>query len=224
VVDLGFLSFRREGAILEAVRRHLGVVDQTVDAFCDAVGAAAMGDRTGASNQIEEVFRGETEADAIHRELSLKIAEGAFFGGIREDFLDLLESMDNIADSAKDAVRFLSSDTALTGEGRAIFQSDNMRRFVTNLRSSVDALETLTAALGHGKKEILSKVHSVEEFEEEADSDKDALLKELFDKANSMNPVTVIQLRDFIFVADNIADNAEDASDVILVLVAKGYG
>jgi len=36
--------------------------------------------------------------------------------------------------------------------------------------------------------------------------------------------VTVIQLRDFIFVSDDIADNAEDASDVILVLIAKGYG
>jgi uncharacterized protein Yka (UPF0111/DUF47 family) len=99
-----------------------------------------------------------------------------------------------------------------------------MRRFVTDLRSSVDALETLIASLGRGKKEILSKVHTVEEFEEQADSDKDALLKELFDKASSMNPVSVIQLRDFIFVADNIADNAEDASDATLVLVAKGYG
>jgi hypothetical protein len=49
VVDIGFLSFKRERAILEAVRRHLGVVGQTVDAFCDAVGAAAMGDRKGTS-------------------------------------------------------------------------------------------------------------------------------------------------------------------------------
>ena len=99
-----------------------------------------------------------------------------------------------------------------------------MKGFIAGLRSAVEALETLVATLGRGRKEVLSKVHTVEEFEEKADSVKELLLRELFDKANSMNPVTVIQLRDFIFVADNIADNAEDASDVILVLVAKGYG
>jgi hypothetical protein len=36
--------------------------------------------------------------------------------------------------------------------------------------------------------------------------------------------VSVIGLRDFLFASDDIADNAENASDVVLVLVAKGYG
>lgn len=224
MVDLSFLSYRKEGAILEGVKKHLNTVRQTVQAFSDAVGAAAKGDNAGTANHIEDVFRTETEADAIHKELSLRIAEGAFFGGVREDFLELLERIDDIADSAKDAVRYLSSDTALPDEGRAIFQSENMTHFLTNLGSAVDALITLVATFDKGKKQILSKVHAVEEFEEEADSAKDALLKELFSKADAMTAVTVIQLRDFIFMSDNIADNAEDASDVILVLVAKGYG
>jgi uncharacterized protein Yka (UPF0111/DUF47 family) len=88
----------------------------------------------------------------------------------------------------------------------------------------VVALTSLVQALDQGKKEALSKVHAVEVFEEEADSHKDLLLKSLFSSDLSMSPVAVIQLRDFIFVADDIADNAEDASDVILVLIAKGYG
>ena len=224
MVDFSFLSFGKESAIIEGVKRHLATVRRTVQAFSEAVNAAAKGDRTGTASHIDDVLRTETEADTIHRELSLRIAEGAFFGGVREDILELLERIDNIADSAKDAVRYLSSDTALLEEGRPIFTSDSMRLFLTNLDSAVEALSTLVAAFDKGRKEILSKVHAVEEFEEEADSAKDALLKELFGKAESMSPVTVIQLRDFVFMADNIADNAEDASDVILVLVAKGYG
>lgn len=224
MVDWSFLSFRKEGAILEGVRRHLDTVRQTVKAFTDAVDAAAKGDRAATTKNIEDVFRTETEADAIHKELSLKIAQGAFFGGVREDILELIERIDNIADSAKDAVRYLSSDTALVEEGRAIFQSEHMRLFTANLASAVDSLSTLVAAFDKGRNEVLSKVHAVEEFEEEADTAKDALLKELFGRANAMAPVTVIMLRDFIFVADDIADNAEDASDGILVLIAKGYG
>jgi len=224
MVDLGFLSYRKEAAIIEGVKQQLATVRQTVQSFSDAVDAAAKDDRAGTAGHIEEVFRTETESDAIHRELSLKIAEGAFFGGVREDILELLERIDNIADSAKDAVRYLSSDTALLDEGKAIFNSDGMRLFLTNLGAAVDALSTLVSAFDRGRKEILSKVHAVEEFEEEADSAKDSLLKELFSGANAMSAVTVIMLRDFVFMADNIADNAEDASDVILVLVAKGYG
>ncbi len=224
MVDFGFLSFRKEEAILAGVQRHLDTVSRTVSSFSEAVNAVAVGDMASTAKHIGDVFRSETEADTIHKELSLKIAEGAFFGGIREDILNLLEMIDSIADSAKDAARFLSSDSTLSEEGRGIFQSENMRRFVTDLKSAVDALVELVATFNQGKKAILSKVHTVEQFEEEADTDKDALLKELFGKANSIGPVTVIQLRDFIFVADNIADNAEDASDVILVLIAKGYG
>jgi hypothetical protein len=224
MVDLGFLSFRKEEAILEGVKKHLDTVSQSVHAFTLAVNAAAIGDRESTSSHIEEVFKKETEADTIHRELSLKIAEGAFFGGVREDILNLLETIDTIADSAKDAVRFLSSDSALSDEGRAIFQSVNMKHFIVDLEASVGALRILIAAFDFGRKEVLPKVHSVEELEEKADSDKDALLKELFAMANSMSPVAVIQLRDFIFIADDIADGAEDASDVILVLIAKGYG
>jgi hypothetical protein len=53
MVDLGSLSFRKERAILEGVRRHLGEVNQTVYAFCDAVGAAGLGDRVATSDQVQ---------------------------------------------------------------------------------------------------------------------------------------------------------------------------
>jgi predicted phosphate transport protein (TIGR00153 family) len=223
-VDLGFLSHRRENEIIDGVKKHLNIVSETVDSFIAAVGSAAVGDAEGTNRHTEDVLRKEEEADTIHRALSIRIAEGAFFGGVREDILDLLEEIDNIADSAKDAVRFLSSDSALSEEGRTVFMSEHMTSFLANLKLAVGALKTLIAAFDQGKKEILSKVHSVEEFEEKADSHKDLLLKELFRRAESMNAVTVIQLRDFIFMSDDIADNAEDAGDVILVLVAKGYG
>ncbi len=224
MVDLRFLSInRRERAIFDGVLRLLDTVTRTVDSFDASVSAFARGDAKSAE-VVEKVFDGETEADAIHRELGTKIAEGAFFGGVREDMLNLLEKIDDIADSAKDAARFLSQDSRLTAEARSTLGSAAMRSFISALKSSVAALTSLVQALEQGKSEALAKVTAVEDFEEEADAHKDILLKALFSSNESMDPVTVIQLRDFIFVADNIADNAEDASDVILVLIAKGYG
>ncbi len=225
MVDLRFLSVNRsERDIFKGVLSLVDTVSKTVDAFEASVVAWGQGDTKTAAEMVEKVFEGETKGDEIHRKLSLKIAEGAFFGGVREDILNLLEKIDNIADSAKDAARFLSSDSQLTSEAKDMLGSEHMKQFLAGLKASVAALTTLVEALELGKKEALARVHIVEKFEEEADSHKDAFLKDLFANAQSMSPVNVIQLRDFVFVADDVADNAEDASDVILVLIAKGYG
>jgi predicted phosphate transport protein (TIGR00153 family) len=225
LVDLGFLSVgKKERAIFDGILEHLAIVSRTVDSFAASVEKVGKGDAASAEELVRSVLEGETAADTIHRDLSLKVAQGAFFGGVREDILNLLEKIDDIADSAKDAARFLSSDSRLGMGARAMLVSENMNLFLDDLKSSVVALADLVRAFDGGRSAVLSKVHSVEEFEEWADSRKDTLLKQLFANSQGMDPVTVIQLRDFIFVADDIADNAEDAGDVIIVLVAKGYG
>ena len=220
----GFSINRRERAIVEGVGIHLSTVKKTVDDFRGLVDSVSGGDAASAARFFDAVMGDETKADTIHRDLSLRVANGAFFGGVREDILALLEKIDDIADSAKDASRLLNVELGMNGPAIELLKSDEMRLFMADLKGAVSALENLIAAFTINKKEVLARVHSVEEFEESADSRKDVLLRELFRDASKLNPVTVIQLRDFIFIADNIADNAEDASDAVLVLVAKGYG
>lgn len=219
-----FLSLgRNEKTILAGVNRHLDVVVQIVDAFRLVVVSVASGDSDSAKAAAEAVFAGETRADQVHRELSLQIADGSFFGGIREDLLALLEKVDNIADSAKDSARLLVF-SKLDDDARKFVSSDEMKRFTDEVAVAVEALVALVHAFDGGKKLVLSKIPGVEDAEEEADERKDELLGALAESESAMNPLTVIKLRDFIFMTDNIADNAEDCSDVILTLVTKGYG
>lgn len=217
-----FIS-RKESKIVQEIEGYFRIVEKTVDGFAGLVKAMAERDWAAAKNFFQLVLDGESEADSVHRTLSMAIAEGAFFGGIREDILDLLETMDNVADSAKDAARFLESEEDLDDFALSLLESDEMKLFVSELQSAVNALGKLIAAFDLGKKEILARIPAVEEWEEAADSSKDKLMKRLFRSSSTPNPVTVIQMRDFLFVADDIADYAEDASDVILVLAAKGY-
>jgi len=221
-LPFSFLS-KKENSILDGVQMHIATVERTVDHFVALVESMGKGDTAAAKTNFDGVIAGEKEGDEVHRSLSTEIAEGAFFGGVREDMLNLLEKVDNIADSAKDASRFLESEGNLDEYALSILRSEPMKQFVSNLRDAVYSLGTLVASFRTSKKEMLSKLHKVEEFEEAADSNKDQLLKQLFSNPSQANPITVIQMRDFIFVADDIADNAEDASDVVLVLLAKGY-
>jgi len=225
LVKLGPLSLlnKRESKIIEELEGYFKVLKGTADDFAGLVKAICGGDDKEVKRLFQAILDGEKEADSVHRSMSMEIAEGAFFGGVREDVLNLLETMDNIADSAKDSARFLESEESLDDFALSLLRSQEMAGFVSNLQAAVNALGELIAAFDLGKKELLARIPVVEDREEDADTFKDELIKKLFRSSSNTNPVTVIQMRDFLFCADDIADSAEDSSDVILVLVAKGY-
>ena len=78
MVDLGFLSVgKKERAIFDGILQHLAIVSRTVDAFAASVEKVGKGDTASAEELTRSVFEGETAADTIHRELSLKVAQGA---------------------------------------------------------------------------------------------------------------------------------------------------
>lgn len=199
------------------------MVKQCVISYQKMVSASATGTPVS-QDLLQDVFDLEAKAKEIRRDLSGKIAEGAFFGGVREDILNLISTDDRIADKAKDAARLLSIGAEENPKFLEILNSEHMAGFQANLLSAVTALQDLIRTLHENKNAVLAKVGIVEDFEEAADTEKDHLLTQLFKGPTTTDAVSMIGLRDFLFASDDIADNAENASDVVLVLVAKGYG
>jgi len=226
MVSLPGVAFgRREGAIVRDLLENLRLVRRTEQELPGLVQGVADKDEASCKAKRDWIFDQESKADAVHRDLSTQIAEGAFFGGVREDMLNLLDKIDNIADKTKDAAQLITLAEISDAKAIAVLRSDDMREFLSNLDKAVEALQHLIEAFEIDRKTILERVHVVEGFEEAADASKHNMLVTLFDKsAGPMDPVTLLLVRDFLFCADDIADNAEDASDVVLVLIAKGYG
>ena len=219
-----FFLNRKENGILDGVREHLGVCKEAVTEFTKLVPSVGEGDDAAAARHYQNVLDLETKANGIHRSLSVRVAQGAFFGGIRQDILALMKTIDSIADTAKDSGRLLTLGKVKDKDARDILRSADMAKFLEELIGAVSSLQELIVALDSDKKAVLSKVQAVEEAEGVADEAKLPILKGLFEENKQINPVTVIELRDFVFAADDIADFSEDAGDVVLVLVAKGYG
>lgn len=213
----------RERSILQGVQDHLATVRECVVAYQKLVGACAVNDPT-VGELLEDVFQLEDKADGIRRDLSTRISEGSFFGGIREDILNLISADDYIANAAKDAARLLVIGEDGDPSFASVLTNEHMTRFQHYLLDAVDSLGAIIAALEVDRKAVLSRVRAVEDSEENADTEKDYLLRQIFSMRKTMDAVSIIQLRDFLFASDDIADRAEDASDVVVVLVAKGYG
>lgn len=195
--------------------------EQEIPALVDAV---ARGDWQACRDRRDRIFELESQAAASKRDLSATIAEGAFFGGVREDMLNFLDKIEKIADKAKDAARLITLAEINDAKAREILGSDDMKQFLANLDLAVVALQRLLEGFEIDRKTVLERVRAVEDYEETADGYKQKVLSVLFDRSRGIDPLTVILVRDFVFCADDVADNAEHASDVATVLVAKGYG
>lgn len=226
MVSLPGVTFsRKEGRILKRIIDDVSLVREAEQALPSLVSVVADGDLVACRERRDNIFDLEARAAVEHRELSAEIAEGAFFGGVREDMLNLVGKIHDIADKAKDAARLITMAEITDSKAIQVLRSEDMKQFLANLDMSVVALQRLVEAFEVDRKAVLERVHTVEEYEEAADSFKQNMLVALFeDSSGGIDPVTVILVRDFLFCADDVADKAEDASDVALVLVAKGYG
>ncbi len=89
----------------------------------------------------DRVFELESNAADAKRDLSTQIAEGAFFGGVREDMINLLDKIWKIADKAKDAARLITLARVTDPKAREILRSEDMRSFSRTSTMAVVALQ-----------------------------------------------------------------------------------
>ncbi|TDA37469.1 MAG: hypothetical protein DSO08_05790 [Candidatus Methanomethylicota archaeon] len=67
----------------------------------------------------------------------------------------------------------------------------------------------------------MNLAHEIEKYEERLDDVKLEALRRLTVREKKTSPLTYLQIRDFIFLLDMIADAAENASDIITAMIVK---
>ena len=217
------LSGRKQQPVIRMILDHLAVIADAAATLGPLLDRARADDWNGVRDQARRIAELETRADEMHREAVVRIARGAFFSGTREDFLRLMEADDQIVDCMKDAARILADAPLPTGTAKMLFGEGNVPSLdiLSRIRTSLTALADAIRALQTDAKVAVDKAIATEMAEEEADDVKTRLLGRIADHRNELNPLVVIQLRDFVLQLDNVADAAEDASDVVVELVAK---
>ena len=188
------------------------------------VSALKEHNRTAVLHECEIIGEIETNADAVHLKAVEEISSGSFFGGVREDILLLLEEIDSIADAAKDSTRIFVQREISNQAVDYMFRKDVLS-YVHKLIETVEELKKALKALQekNAKNKVVKLSVQVERREEEADEIRDSILENLLKNEINVDPLDIVMLREFLVKADDVADNAEDASDVLLTLIAKGY-
>ncbi|MFP3225244.1 MAG: DUF47 family protein [Nitrososphaeria archaeon] len=222
LVSFSSLIGSGERELLQGICNYYSKLRETVLLFKDFMAHVSSSDDLQV--YYDKINKTETEADEIHEKLAEAIASGSFFSYIRDDFLDLLEEMDFMADYSKDVAKMFYEYNVSRQALNFLFKETFFNDFVQAIVDTVDSFGVVLSMLKKSPPhEILLKIKEVETMEEKADFIKDKTLIELHNKGRSLDVLDIITLREAINLMDNIADSAEDSSDIIIRLIAKGY-
>jgi len=221
--DILKLLSRREREIFDIINSNLFISIEAVKHVISMLQSLHNKDWKVVSEEYFRIDEIETRADRAHRDAVVKIVQGAFYGGIREDILNILEKVDSIADSAKDAAKIMIQRRFSDASIERLFHSGDMMDFASRCLDAVYAFQQTVQGLTISRDEALKYAQMTELYEEEADTIKQRVLEHLLEDALRIDTLDLIMIRDFVNILDNVADNAEDGTDIVVVLLAKGY-
>lgn len=228
--SFSFLSFgrqfrlggKKEKRVLDLVAEHLAMVQKCAKELKQMTSSLEHMNWVLVKDQTEIISRYEKMADDIHREAVIQIAQGAFFAGMREDFLDLIEQIDEIADASQDAARIISEAPVERRALDCLYEGDStLRTFVEGIDTCVATLAESVKSLRTDAEAAVTKALEVESIEEAVDQIKADLVSRLSARRSQIDVFSYLQVRELILKLDDVADAAEDCSDLVITIVVK---
>ena len=217
---------RGEKQVLRLLKEHLdqalGVVRDLRMLILSIMNEEMQSSPTVFETKIKMISIQESFADDSYLRSLMMICDGAFFSGLREDFLRLFESIDDIADFAKDSSQILARsrlDEALKNYCRD--EEAPLHLFLDKIVRSVEVLEDAIHDLDRDASSVIKKSIEVKELEEEADDIKWKLLEAIFSHKREMDVLTLLELKDLVLTLDEIADAAARSSETLIMIIMK---
>lgn len=227
LLSISIIGGGKEQQAFEILKKNAKAVTSVVKKFEDIISAYFTDlDFDRAEKLGRELSRLETAADKGKREFMRVLSEGAFLPAFRADLAWLAERLDTVADTAEGAMRVLLLRKQLMpalirgekknkdlGEWRLGFAK--MAKITTQ---TVQTLEEAIGALSTDISEAARKANDVDLLEHEIDLMEHSLTNELYSFEKLLDPVSTVQLADFIRRLANVSDRAEDTSDTVIIL------
>lgn len=210
---MGFFG-NKERDVERLMAEHIEYVKNAVTVLVELFEAyfAGKDEYRELSKKIHDL---EHDADIARRKIEMKMHEGAFLAMFREDFITLSEAIDKIANKAEAVADSLTLEHPEFPEEWHEDFLDLAKMSVATFAPFMDMRDLLDMGL----EEILEVAGKIEEAEQNVDKIEWRLLEKIFN--SDLDLARKLQLRDFVRRLGAISDLAEDASDILEILVIK---
>jgi len=208
---------KKESETRQALCNHAEAVNETLKLFKKMMFAFLNGKKKEYRDLAFAIHETEHHADEIRRKVEIQIFEGAFMPVFREDYIMLAELTDSIADRAEYCSDFVTlQNPFIPGEFIDDFKELIIETAVT-FRPLNDLIKPENMDDPKRARELVNKIGTFEQAVDKLEWD---LIKDIFE-TDSLGLPQKIHLRNLINLIAGIADKVEDASDRVLIIMAK---
>lgn len=209
-----------------SLQKHMTAVIATVDVVPGLFKALAEGDVAAVEEAKQAIYAAEEEADRIKNDLRRHLPRSLFLPVDRRDLLEVLDMQDSIADVAQDIAGLLFERRMTIPEGMEEDLTKMVDRCVAVCHQSADIIAELDEllAMGFGGREaaqVEEMVSALNASEDETDKLGVALGRALFDREDSLSPVSVMFWYQLIEWIGDLADYAEKVGNRLRLLIAR---
>ncbi|MEN6328857.1 MAG: TIGR00153 family protein [Methanobacteriaceae archaeon] len=214
--------FGRESLVEKHFKEHARLVYECVLKLQELMPLFYQGDFDSLEDKVHEMSLLEHEADEVRRVMEIEFFKGAFLPFDREDRIILAELVDTVADITQETAYSICLS-------RVQFPSqfeDDYREMVDAVCETARVLKECVDMLDDDLAQAIAKAHEVETKEEVVDRIERRILKKLYDayRNGDFGILKLIELKNTAVRLGDITDRAEDASDRVLIMVAKRRG
>jgi uncharacterized protein len=214
--------FGRENIVEKHSKEHVKLVHECVYKLKDLMVHFYNNEFDLLAGEVEEISEIERKADEIRRKMEIEFYHGAFLPFDREDRIILAELVDGVADMTQETAYEICLSKIKFPE---TFEED-FSWLIDSVGDTISLLKECIEMLDVDLGAALSKAHEVEKKEEMADKIERKIIKNLYEshRNKEFGILTLIELKSIAVKLGNIIDRAEDASDRVLIIVAKRRG
>ncbi len=167
----------------------------------------------------EVVHKAESDADEYRREIINKLLQGTLMPNTREDLMNLIENIDDIADNAEevmDSTLFIALDISELNKE----QVDDM---ITQIKRQYKIFKKAVSYLFQDMHQALAQTGQLENIESIVDDIEEKIIRKISTRED-LELAQKLVYRDTIMEISDLADSIENAGDIIEIIVAIRRG
>jgi len=211
---------------IRPLQQHMEKVLECTQELAPLFAAVSDADFAAVAQAQERVARLEDEADALKKELRLRLPNSLFMPVDRRDLLELLRVQDKVANKAKDIAglilgRQMQIPESMREDFRVFLQRciDTVAQALQAVREMDELVET--GFRGTEVDNVLNMIQQIDVIEKETDTMQVQLRRKLHALEPTLPPVDVMFLYKIIEWTGDLADLAQRVGSRLHLMLAK---
>lgn len=217
---------KKEKALLKTLEIFVDTVYETVAEYDKQIKELKNYNIEEAKNRGEKVINLESKADEYKIQFEMQLQKSFFIPSLRADLFRLAERIDEIADTTEDATKEMLQRERLFGIFNSALKIESSLKgilkdfslFSSSVREMVDIFREGIHKLDSNIEEAREKFSNVEEKEHEVRNLSDKIVKSIFLYEDTLDVITLYQIKEVTQLTAKIARDTEDAADIATII------